>query len=1022
MKFFYLIIFFLMLSIQTYALTYVDSSDPRSILDQNRFFDPNDGRSSEPTRYIDWLPYNPAIQTINGVKPSFQNINLIAGNAGISINPNYENSSITFLVDSNLSGAIGGFDVNAVIFADNNGSLTSDGSNFYWHPTDFYLTTQGYKDLTKNVSGSIAFWGNNNFLEESDFLIPVSDGNPNDCLKTDGSFQFFLDSCGGLSEADGNLLYVKLNPLSEQVISGTSPLTLPDANLNVDIINAGSSPSAYIDLVNGFIYSIDGGVTIDWENAVLRDLSNHLVALEWEARIANDSGENLSIDWENRTLNHADTSTSIDWENNELKGNWTVRGILSVDDLNASCADLNNGGCLGGADANGLYIQKNPLADQTISAFNLTINESLVIGEDLTVDGNLFQIFSSIDEICISCPIGTLPTNKLTIYSSAGTGIQSIPVKTIKQDGSPDANSTQSSWYAVSKAATGAVIQDGFGNKMRFAIDSDAISETELGHIGFRRFGSDTNGTFFIIQNFESSSEGDETFTILPDGNVGVGNKLPAFDLQVFGFTDSNNFCLDSDCITSWAEVSGGTDTTLDTNAIARENFLGAQHFWNGDQNFNQADVNGIGIDSSTASRLLQTNASKRVVSVADLTAWIAGTTNQITVANDGDGTVTLSLPQNIDTGADLNVLSVSVGATGSWAKLFQSNVLGDSTTLQVNADGDGTGFFLLTSGATTIYTATTTTMNFPTDNYQVTGNLNADLHFDVGTFRSARVGGSSNADIFTILRNDGVGQDNNWGYVITSNTTSGVTTGSLILHPDVKEADVVIQSFGGINGFIYDTTTFDLNLNGDALFGGNDLRSSNNTIFLSFSNDDASVVGCLTVGSATECTNQGRIEAGDGLVGTPAFAFDADPDNGIYRIGTNDWGMAANGVLQASVDVNGFHVDNCPTGFTDIGIVCLQTAEKGSGTIDAASEGCFDTFAGTARLPHFVELSIGFNNFALTDETDDDEWTADPGSNALGTSWVSMDATTGTNPSNVQTTGTGASLAYRCAIPYGAG
>lgn len=53
-----------------------------------------------------------------------------------------------------------------------------------------------------------------------------------------------------------------------------------------------------------------------------------------------------------------------------------------------------------------------------------------------------------------------------------------------------------------------------------------------------------------------------------------------------------------------------------------------------------------------TASRLLATNGSKVLASVADLSSWIAGTTNQITVGSDGDGTVTLSLPQNIHTGA----------------------------------------------------------------------------------------------------------------------------------------------------------------------------------------------------------------------------------------------------------------------------------------------------------------------------------------------------------------------------------
>jgi len=52
------------------------------------------------------------------------------------------------------------------------------------------------------------------------------------------------------------------------------------------------------------------------------------------------------------------------------------------------------------------------------------------------------------------------------------------------------------------------------------------------------------------------------------------------------------------------------------------------------------------------ASRLVATDSGKVFESVADLTAWIAGTTNQIIVTDDGDGTITLSCPQNIHTDA----------------------------------------------------------------------------------------------------------------------------------------------------------------------------------------------------------------------------------------------------------------------------------------------------------------------------------------------------------------------------------
>jgi hypothetical protein len=77
-----------------------------------------------------------------------------------------------------------------------------------------------------------------------------------------------------------------------------------------------------------------------------------------------------------------------------------------------------------------------------------------------------------------------------------------------------------------------------------------------------------------------------------------------------------------------------------------------------------------------SSSRLLSTDASKKLAS-ADLNSWVAGTTNRITVTDDGDGTITLSGPQDIHTGAsptfvnlgltgDLNLTEMSAPATPS--------------------------------------------------------------------------------------------------------------------------------------------------------------------------------------------------------------------------------------------------------------------------------------------------------------------------------------------------------------------
>lgn len=66
-------------------------------------------------------------------------------------------------------------------------------------------------------------------------------------------------------------------------------------------------------------------------------------------------------------------------------------------------------------------------------------------------------------------------------------------------------------------------------------------------------------------------------------------------------------------------------------------------------------------IGSLTASRLVATSAAKALVSVANLQSWIAGVANQIVTANDGDGTITLSTPQNIHDGASPTFVTVKL-------------------------------------------------------------------------------------------------------------------------------------------------------------------------------------------------------------------------------------------------------------------------------------------------------------------------------------------------------------------------
>ena len=77
--------------------------------------------------------------------------------------------------------------------------------------------------------------------------------------------------------------------------------------------------------------------------------------------------------------------------------------------------------------------------------------------------------------------------------------------------------------------------------------------------------------------------------------------------------------------------------------------------------------VTNITASDLTASRLTASDGNKKIVSVADLASWIAGTSGEITVTSDGDGTVTLSIPLP---------LQLNAGTTSYAPLVFQSGPL----------------------------------------------------------------------------------------------------------------------------------------------------------------------------------------------------------------------------------------------------------------------------------------------------------------------------------------------------------
>ena len=104
---------------------------------------------------------------------------------------------------------------------------------------------------------------------------------------------------------------------------------------------------------------------------------------------------------------------------------------------------------------------------------------------------------------------------------------------------------------------------------------------------------------------------------------------------------------------------------------------------------------------SLTASRLLATDANKTPEST-DLSSWISGTANRVTVTDDGDGSVTLSTPQDIDTGASPTFSGLTLtGPTASRLAALDASggltdtdlsswISGTANRVTVTDDGDG--------------------------------------------------------------------------------------------------------------------------------------------------------------------------------------------------------------------------------------------------------------------------------------------------------------------------------------------
>ena len=189
------------------------------------------------------------------------------------------------------------------------------------------------------------------------------------------------------------------------------------------------------------------------------------------------------------------------------------------------------------------------------------------------------------------------------------------------------------------------------------------------------------------------------------------------------------------------------------------------------------ADVtfDSVTLDDLTASKLVGTNGDKKLVSI-DLDNFVSGTSNQITVTDDTDGTITLSTPQNIHTGAN---------------PTFAGGTLGN-VKVGVTADGEidtSTGNLTIDSAGGTI------TLD---DHVIISGNLTVS-------------GTETKVNSTTLEVGDNIIELNagaNDGGLYVKETSGGAATGSLLY--DVSANRWVAGTVGGGTTNIVGTSTTD--------------------------------------------------------------------------------------------------------------------------------------------------------------------------------------------------------------------
>ncbi|MFH1392655.1 MAG: hypothetical protein ABIG90_03210, partial [bacterium] len=341
---------------------------------------------------------------------------------------------------------------------------------------------------------------------------------------------------------------------------------------------------------------------------------------------------------------------------------------------------------------------------------------------------------------------------------------------------------------------------------------------------------------------------------------------------------------------------------------------------------FTIADGGAVNIAGLTASRLVASDANKNLVS-SDLASWVAGTTNQIIVTDDADGTITLSLPQDIHTGASPtfagSTLTGTLDANGD-VQIADTDIAfdGASTTFTI------TGAFTLTPGGAVLLGDGGDTMQINSSNWAMdtSGNLQIDGTLQVdGATVSAISATTINLGTANVGSTIQIGTEATTADTITIGNSNAATTMALIGGDDWS-----ITSAGALT---LDGTVLDI----DSL--------------------DFTGAGAITTGAASNLT------LNPGTTGDVIFTLDTDGSIIDINDTANITGTAIDITNTALTSGTAMSIAQSASAFTGK-LLNISASGGGSGT----AYGLYSALSGaaTANIAGYFSASGGTANYAL--------------------------------------------------------